>query len=115
MPFAVALALVVALAAVGAALVARSAVDRELSAQAATARHLVDGELRQVQQRLAAEAAKVAGAAIATGRRPLEEQLMAFAEREQLTLAAALDGGAAAVGDGRLAWARLPFARALLE
>ena len=45
MPFALALALVVALAAVGAALVARSAVDRELRAQAETARHLVTGEL----------------------------------------------------------------------
>ena len=44
-PFALALALVVALAAVGAALVARSAVDRELGAQAETARHLVVGQL----------------------------------------------------------------------
>ena len=42
-PFALALALVVGLAAVGAALVARSAVDRELRAQAETARHLVAG------------------------------------------------------------------------
>lgn len=41
MPFALALAFVVAFAAVGAAVVARSAVDRELEAQAETARHLV--------------------------------------------------------------------------
>ena len=48
-PFALALALVVALAAIGAALVARSAVERELRAQAGTARHLVGGQLDAVR------------------------------------------------------------------
>ena len=52
-PFALALALVVAFAAAGAALVARSAVDRELAAQAETARHLVAGEIRTIQERRA--------------------------------------------------------------
>jgi diguanylate cyclase (GGDEF)-like protein len=112
-PFAVALALVVALAAVGAALVARSAVDRELRAQAETARHLVGGELAQVEQRLGAEIGELGGEALAPGRRALEEQLMAFSQREGLTVAAAVSGERA-VGDGRLAWVGLPFTRTLL-
>ena len=114
-PFALALALVVALAAVGAALVARSAVDRELRAQAETARQLVDGQLATVEQRLASEAIELGDDGVAGRRRPLEEQLMAFAQREQLTLAAVVGENAHAAGDGRLAWARLPFAQALLE
>ena len=114
-PFALALALVVALAAVGAAFVARSAVDRELAAQAETARHLVVGQLESTRQRMSAEVSELdEGAASGTGR-TLEERLMAFSQREHLTLAAAIDPGEAPVGDGRLAWARLPFARALLE
>ncbi len=115
MPFALALALVVALAAAGAALVARSAVDRELRAQAETARHLVSGELTGVEQRLTAEVTELYEGADASSGRPLEEQLMAFSRRERLNLAAAVDEGSPAVGDGRLAWARLPFAEALLE
>jgi diguanylate cyclase (GGDEF)-like protein len=114
-PFALALALVVALAAVGAALVARSAADRELLAQAETARHLVGGQLATVEQRLSAEVGELGDLRIAGSRRPLEEQLMAFARRERLTLAAVVDEGSPAAGDGRLAWARLPFAQALLE
>ena len=35
--------------------------------------------------------------------------------RERLTLAAAIDDGGTPVGDGRAAWVRLPFTRALLE
>ena len=69
-PFALALALVVALAAVGAALVARSAVDRELRAQAETARHLVDGQLATVEQRLTAEVAELGEDGDPAGRRP---------------------------------------------
>ena len=114
-PFALALALVVALAAVGAAFVARSAVDRELAAQAETARHLVTGELTSIEQRLTAEVEELAQeAGLGTGR-ALEERLMAFSRREKLTLAAATDGAAPAVGDGRLAWTKLPFTRAMLE
>jgi diguanylate cyclase (GGDEF)-like protein len=114
-PFALALALVVALAAVGAAVVARSAVDRELEAQAETARHLVTGELGAIQQRLSAEVAELVEDSGTGKGRALEERLMAFSRRERLTLAAAIDEGGAPVGDGRLAWARLPFTRALLE
>jgi len=114
-PFALALALVVAFAAVGAALVARSAVDRELGAQAETARHLVVGQLETTRQRLSAEVAELGDGQARGSGRPLEEQLMAFSRREKLTLAAAIDEGGAPVGDGRLAWARLPFARALSE
>ena len=114
-PFALALALVVAFAAVGAALVARSAVDRELGAQAGTARHLVVGQLETTRQRLSAEVAELGDGQARGSGRPLEEQLMAFSRREKLTLAAAIDEGGAPVGDGRLAWARLPFARALSE
>ena len=114
-PFALALALVVALAAAGAALVARSAVDRELAAQAETARHLVTGEIGTIQERLTAEVAELGDDSSAGRGRALEERLMAFSRRERLTLAAAVDEGGPAVGDGRLAWARLPFTRALLE
>jgi diguanylate cyclase (GGDEF)-like protein len=114
-PFALALALVVALAAVGAALVARSAVDRELRAQAETARHLVTGQLHQVEQRMASEVAEVAEEGGRLRGRALEEGLMAFSRRERLTLAAALDPRSPPVGDGRLAWTRLPVARSLLE
>jgi diguanylate cyclase (GGDEF)-like protein len=114
-PFALALAIVVALAAVGAALVARSAVDRELRAQAETARHLVSGQLETVQQRLVSEVGELGGERIAGARAPLEEQLMAFSQREQLTLAAVVGEHSPAAGDGRLAWTRLPFAQALLE
>jgi diguanylate cyclase (GGDEF)-like protein len=114
-PFALALAFVVAFAAVGAAVVARSAVDRELAAQAETARHLVTNELGSIRQRLTAEVGELGmesgeGAGVA-----LEERLMAFSRRERLTLAAAIDDGGTAVGDGRLTWTRLPFTRALLE
>jgi diguanylate cyclase (GGDEF)-like protein len=117
-PFALALALVVALAAAGAALVARLVLDRELAAQAETARHLVAGEIGTIQERLTAEVTELGDDAEsrASGHgRALEERLMAFSRRERLTLAAALDEGGPAVGDGRLAWARLPFTRALLE
>jgi len=115
-PFAVALALVVALAAIGTALVARSAVDRELRAQAETARHLVAGRLDQIEQRLTAEVAELADHSPAHGGpRRLEEQVMDFSRRERLTLAAVAEVGAPAVGDGRLAWTRLPFTQALLE
>jgi diguanylate cyclase (GGDEF)-like protein len=114
-PFALALALVVALAAVGAALVARSAVDRELAAQAETARHLVTGELRSIEQRLSAEVDELVHDSGTGSGLVLEERLMAFSRHEGLTLAAAIDDGGAPVGDGRLAWARLPFTRALLE
>ena len=114
-PFALALALVVALAAAGAALVARSAVDRELAAQAETARHLVAGEIGTIQERLTAEVAEVGDDSGAGKGRALEERLMAFSHRERLTLAAAVDEGGPAVGDGRLAWTRLPFTRGLLE
>ena len=114
-PFALALALVVAFAAVGAALVARSAVDRELGAQAETARHLVVGQLETTRQRLSAEVAELGDGQARGSGRPLEERLMAFSRREKLTLAAVIDDGGAPVGDGRLAWARLPFARALAE
>ncbi len=114
-PFALALALVVALAAVGAAMVARSAVDRELAAQAETARHLVANEIGSIRQRLTAEVGQL-GTEEATGSGlALEEHLMAFSRRERLTLAAAIDDGGSPVGDGRLAWTRLPFTRALLE
>src|SRR5215207_5017445 len=76
-PFALALALVVGLAAIGAALVARSAVDRELRAQAETARHLVSGRLDQIEQRLTAEVDELADDAPAQGgRRRLEEQVI---------------------------------------
>src|SRR5215210_3632937 len=115
-PFALALALVVGLAAIGAALVARSAVDRELRAQAETARHLVRGRLDQIEQRLTAEVDELAdGAPAGSSRRRLEEQVMAFSRRERLTLAAVAEDGAPAVGDGRLAWTRLPFTQALLD
>jgi diguanylate cyclase (GGDEF)-like protein len=114
-PFALALALVVAFAAAGAALVARSAVDRELAAQAETARHLVAGEIGSIEERLTAEVAELDEASGSGRGRALEERLMDFSRRERLTLAAAVDDGRPAVGDGRLAWARLPFTRALLE
>jgi diguanylate cyclase (GGDEF)-like protein len=114
-PFALALAFVVAFAAVGAAVVARSAVDRELQAQAETARHLVTGQLTTVQQRLTAEVAELAEEAGSGAGRALEERMMAFSRREKLTLTAAVDQGAPPVGDGRLAWARLPFTHALIE
>ena len=81
-PFALALALVVALAAVGAALVARSAVDRELQAQAETARHLVTGQLDGIEQRLKAEASEHGDEPAAGSGRRLEEQLMATVEGE---------------------------------
>src|SRR5215216_4698508 len=114
-PFALALAFVVAFAAVGAAVVARSAVDRELEAQAETARHLVTSQLGAFEERLTAEAGELAEqAASHTGRR-LEERLMAFAGSERLTLVAAVDERGPAVGDGRLAWTRLPYAHALIE
>src|SRR5919107_1994216 len=102
-PFALALALVVAFAAAGAALVARSAVDRELAAQAETARHLVTGEISTIQERLSAEVAELGDDSGAGRGRALEERLMAFSRRERLTLAAAVDEGGPAVGDGRLA------------
>src|SRR4051812_32415517 len=54
-PFAVSLALVVALAAVGAALIARQAVDRGLRAQAGSARQLVGYQLDQIGRRVMAE------------------------------------------------------------
>ena len=114
-PFALALALVVAFSAAGAALVARSAVDRELAAQAETARHLVAGEIGTIQERLTAEVAELGDDSSAGRGRALEERVMAFSRRERLTLAAAVDEGGPVVGDGRLAWARLPFTRALLE
>src|SRR6185436_504003 len=72
-PFALALALVVAFAAVGAALVARSAVDRELRAQAETARHLVVGQLETTRQRLSAEVAELGDGQARGSGRPLEE------------------------------------------
>ena len=108
-PFALALALVVAFAAAGAALVARSAVDRELAAQAETARHLVAGEIGSIEARLTAEVAELDEASGSGRGRALEERLMDFSRRERLTLAAAVDDGRPAVGDGRLTWARLPF------
>jgi len=112
-PFALALSLVVAMSAGGAAFVARSAVDRELEAQAETARHLVSGRVRQTEEWLGREAAEMEGEAGNLRGRALEQRLMAFAVREGLTLAAARD--ATVTSDGRLAWARLPFAQALLE
>jgi diguanylate cyclase (GGDEF)-like protein len=114
-PFALALALVVAFAAVGAAVVARSAVDRELAAQAETARHLVTNEMTTMQRRLVSEAVELEDSGGAASGGALEDRLMDFSRREKLTLAAAIDDGGPAVGDGRLAWTRLPFTRALLE
>ena len=114
-PFALALAFVVAFAAIGAAVVARSAVDRELAAQAETAHHLVANEIESIRQRLTAEVGELGTEARTGTGLALEEQLMDFSRRERLTLAAAIDGGGDAVGDGRLAWTRLPSTRALLE
>src|SRR3954452_21599774 len=92
-PFALALALVVALAAIGAAVVARSAVDRELAAQAETARHLVTGELGTIQERLSAEVGELREESDSGRGRALEERLMAFSSRERLSLAAVVDEG----------------------
>ena len=114
MPFAIALALVVALAGLGAALVARAAVDQKLRAQAETARHLLDAQLDHVRRRLLAETAELGPAARASDRRAIEERLMAFAIRERLHLAAAIEAGREPVGDGRLEWLELPLARSLL-
>ena len=114
-PFAVSLALVVALAAFGAALIARSAVDRELQVQASTARELLQGELLQLRRLLASEADHLAEEGPPDRRRAIEAELLGFAERERLTLAAVVDERGRATGDGRLAWTKLPFARALLD
>ena len=114
-PFAVALALVVALAAVGAALIARQAVDRELRAQADTARSLVASELSRAGQRAAAETQEMRTQIGGASGRVLQDRLMAFAQRERLTLAATVGPEGRVVGDGRLAWVSLPYARSLLE
>src|SRR5690349_12763980 len=114
-PFAVALALVVALAAIGAALVARQAVDRELRAQADTARSLLDSQLSQAGERAAAETQEMRTQVAGVSGQALRDDLMGLAQRERLTLAAVVGADGRAVGDGRLAWASLPFARSLLE
>src|SRR3954454_20091845 len=114
-PFAVSLALVVALAAVGTALIARQAVDREMRSQAQTARLLVDTQLREVGRRMASETAEMRDEAGRLSGRPMQERLMAFSQREGLSLAAVVDDGRPAVGDGRLAWALLPYVRRLLQ
>jgi hypothetical protein len=114
-PFAVSLALVVALAAVGTALIARQAVDREMRSQAQTARVLVDTQLREVGRRMAAETAEMRDDARRRSGRALQDRLIAFSQREALSLAAVVDDGRPAVGDGRLAWTSLPFARRLLQ
>ena len=77
---------------------ARSAVDRELAAQATTARHLVGAELAQLEQRLAVEARELAEESDGGGRRAVEQQMMDFAERERLTLAALVKDGQAVGG-----------------
>src|SRR3954447_7426574 len=114
-PFAVALALVVARAAVGAALIARQAVDRELRAQADTARMLTYAQIADTGRRLAAESGEmdVEKVAASSGR-ALQESLMKFARRERLTLAAVVPAHGPAEGDGRVAWASLPSTRRLL-
>lgn len=114
-PFAVALALVLALAAVGAALIARQAVDRELRAQAETARLLVSTQITEAGRRMAAETAEMDEQDFAgLSGRALQSRVMAFSQRERLTLAALVPEHGPAVGDGRLAWASLPLARELL-
>src|SRR3954462_8158102 len=81
-PFAIALALVVALAAVGAALIARQAVDRELRSQAVSANQLVSFQLDQIGQRAAAEADEMQGEVAGLSGRALQDRLAAFAARE---------------------------------
>ena len=115
-PFAIALALVVALAAVGAALIARQAVDRELRANAETARTLVSARLVETGRRVAAESGEMQEEEIAgVSGRTLQNRLIAFSQREGLTLAAVVAPRGRVVGDGRVEWASLPFARRLLE
>src|SRR4051794_657349 len=70
-PFAVSLALVVALAAVGAALIARQAVDRELRAQAQTAHHLVRFQLDEIGRRVVAETGEMGSDVSGLNGRPL--------------------------------------------
>src|SRR3954454_7806160 len=113
-PFAIALALVVALAAVGAALIARQAVDRELRSQAVSANQLVGFQLDQIGQRAAAEADEMQGEVAGLSGRALQDRLAAFAARERLTMAAVVGASGRPVGDGRVAWASLPFARTLI-
>ena len=114
-PFAIALALVVALAAVGAALIARQAVDRELRANAETARTLVSARLVETGRRVAAESGEMQEEEIAgVSGRTLQNRLIAFSQREGLTLAAVVAPRGRVVGDGRVEWASLPFARRLL-
>ena len=113
-PFAIALALVVGLAALGATLVARAAVERELQGQADSARRLLGAHLAQVGGRIAAEAGELAEAPVAGGRLPEEDRLMAFTDRERLTLAAVVGPHGVEAADGRAAWARLPLAHRLL-
>jgi diguanylate cyclase (GGDEF)-like protein len=114
-PFAVSLALVVALAAVGAALIAHQAVDRELGSQAATARQLIGSQIEQTGRRAAAETGEMPDAVAGLSGPALQDRLMAFAQRERLTLVAVVPRRGPAVGDGRLAWAALPYARRLLD
>ena len=115
MPFAVSLALVLALAAVGAVLIARQAVDRELRSQADTARQLLDATLVQTGQRAASETQEMREQVAGVSGRALQDRLQAFAQRERLTLAAVVEDSKPVPGDGRLAWASLPFARGLLD
>src|SRR5215217_3432014 len=82
-----------------------------LRAQAQTARVLVDTQLREVGRRMAAETAEMREDAGRRSGRALQDRLIAFSQREALSLAAVVDDGRRAVGDGRLAWAWLPFAR----
>jgi diguanylate cyclase (GGDEF)-like protein len=113
-PFALALIVVVALAGAGAALVARAAVDRELAAQARTARGLLSETLRQQEDRLSAQATELALRPAAAAGRARADELTAFGARDGLTLTADVAGGGRATGDGRLVWARLPLAARLL-
>ncbi|MDQ3356514.1 MAG: sensor domain-containing phosphodiesterase [Actinomycetota bacterium] len=116
-PFGICLLAIVVVVGLGATLLARESVDRELEARASTAARLLDTSIARSRARLAADAEDLARGSrgrAETGtnaREALELEVVDFAIEHRLAHASVAERGLAVV-DGRPHWRALPLAAA---
>lgn len=119
-PFGICLLAIVVVVGLGATLLARESVDRELEARASTAARLLDTSIARSRARLAADAEDLARGSrgrAETGtnaREALELEVVDFAIEHRLAHASVAERGLAVV-DGRPHWRALPLARQLVR
>ena len=117
-PFGLCLLLIVVVVGLGATLLAREAVDRELESRASNAARLLERSIAGARGALAADAERLAGRSAETGpgggERALEAETVDFAIERRLAHASITERGLTVI-DGRPHWRALPLARRLVR